>query len=124
MDRRTLLTGALVLYTVGHLASSFAQSFAWLLTARLLMIGGAAVFTPQAASAIGLFVPVERRAGAVAFIFLGWSFALAVGIPLVSLIGAHTGWSLAYVILAAACALAAIVVFASVPRGLTAPPMS
>jgi len=124
MDRRALLTGALVLYAAGHLASGFASSFAMLLIARLAMIGGAAVFTPQAASAIGLFVPVERRSSAVAFIFLGWSFALAIGIPLVSLIGAYTGWATAYFILGAASALAACVVFGSVPRGLTAPPMS
>jgi MFS transporter, DHA1 family, inner membrane transport protein len=124
MDRRALLTGALVLYAAGHVASGFASSFTLLLIARLVMIGGAAVFTPQAASAIGLFVHLERRASAVAFIFLGWSFALAIGVPLVSLIGARTGWATAYFILGAASALAACVVFASVPHGLIAPAMS
>lgn len=124
MDRRALLTGSLVLYAAGHLASGFASSFAMLLIIRLAMIGSAAVFTPQAASTISLFVRVERRSAAVAFIFLGWALALAIGIPLVSLIGAYTGWATAYLILGAASALAAAVVFASVPRGLTAPPMS
>jgi predicted MFS family arabinose efflux permease len=50
--------------------------------------------------------------------------AFAIGIPLVSLIGAHTGWATAYFILGAASALAACVVFASLPRGLIAAPMS
>lgn len=124
VDRRVLLTGSLVLYALGHLVSGLATSFTMLLIARLVMIGGAAIFTPQAASAIGLFVAVERRSTAVAFIFLGWSFALAIGIPLMSLLGAYTGWAVAYFILAAASALAAYVVFVSVPHGLTAPPMS
>jgi predicted MFS family arabinose efflux permease len=124
MDRRALLTGALVVYAAGHLASGFASSFTLLLIVRLAMIGSAAVFTPQAASAIGLLVRVEHRSSAVAFIFLGWALALAIGIPLVSLIGAYTGWAIAYFILGAASALAAAVVFASVPRGLSAPPMS
>jgi predicted MFS family arabinose efflux permease len=124
MDRRALLTGALVVYAAGHLASGFASSFTLLLIVRLAMIGSAAVFTPQAASAISLLVRVEHRSSAVAFIFLGWALALAIGIPLVSLLGAYTGWATAYFILGAASALAAVVVFASVPRRLTAPPMS
>jgi MFS transporter, DHA1 family, inner membrane transport protein len=95
-----------------------------LLAIRLAMVGGAAIFTPQAASAVGLFIAPEHRAGSVAFIFLGWSVALAVGVPLVSLFGAHFGWSATYLVLAAASAVAAIAVFATVPGGLMTPPLS
>ena len=124
LDRRVLLTAALVLYVVGHLLSAFAPSFGVLLAIRLAMVGGAAVFTPQAASAIGLFIAPEHRAGSVAFIFLGWSVALAVGVPLVSLFGAHFGWSATYLVLAGASSVAAIAVFATVPGGLMTPPLS
>jgi len=82
------------------------------------------VFTPQAASAIALFIALEHRAGSVAFIFLGWSVALAVGVPLVSLLGAHFGWSATYLVLAVASAVAATSVFATVPGGLLTPPLS
>jgi MFS transporter, DHA1 family, inner membrane transport protein len=118
LDRRVLLTSALVLYVVGHLLSAFAPSFGMLLAIRLAMVGGAAVFTPQAASAIGLFIAPEHRAGSVAFIFLGWSVALAVGVPLVSLAGAQFGWSATYLVLAGASFVAAIAVFATVPNEL------
>jgi MFS transporter, DHA1 family, inner membrane transport protein len=124
LDRRALLTTALVLYVIGHLLSAFAPNFSVLLAIRLAMIGGAAVFTPQAASAIGLFIAPEHRAGSVAFIFLGWSVALAIGVPLVSLFGAHYGWSATYLVLAAASAIATIAVFATVPGGLMTPPLS
>jgi MFS transporter, DHA1 family, inner membrane transport protein len=124
MDRRRLLLAALALYCAGHLASAFAPTFAALLWARLIMVAGAAVFTPQAASAITLFLPTERRSTAVAFIFLGWSLASAIGIPLVSLIGAHVGWSAAYLMLAVACAVASLAVLITVPRNLAAPPLS
>lgn len=124
IDRRTLLTGSLGLYAAGHLASGFASSFAMLLTARLIMIGAAAIFTPQAASAVGLFIAPERRVGAVAFIFLGWSLASAVGIPLASLLGAQVGWSAVYFLLAALCGLAAVAVFATLPAALRTPPLS
>ena len=124
VDRRTLLTTALIVYSVGHLVSAWAPNFAFLLIVRLLMIGGAAVFTPQAASAIGLFSSPERRGGGVAFIFLGWSLATAVGIPLVSLIGAHVGWANAYLILGVAGAIAAVAVYRTLPPGLIAPRLS
>ena len=124
LDRRVLLTASLVLYMFGHLLSAFAPSFGMLLAIRLTMVGGAAVFTPQAASAIGLFIAPEHRAGSVAFIFLGWSLALAIGVPLVSLSGAQLGWSASYLVLAGASAVAATAVFATVPRGLMTPPLS
>jgi predicted MFS family arabinose efflux permease len=124
LDRRILLTTALVLYVIGHLLSALAPSFGVLLAIRLAMVGGAAVFTPQAASAIGLFIAPEHRAGSVAFIFLGWSVALAIGVPLVSLFGAHFGWSATYLVLAAASAIATVAVFATVPGGLITPPLS
>jgi MFS transporter, DHA1 family, inner membrane transport protein len=124
LDRRVLLTAALVLYVVGHVLSALAPSFDVLLATRLVMVGGAAIFTPQAASAIGLFIAPEHRAGSVAFIFLGWSVALAIGVPLVSLSGAHFGWSATYLMLGGASAVAATAVFATVPRGLLTPPLS
>jgi predicted MFS family arabinose efflux permease len=124
VGRRLLLTTALLLYVIGHLASAFAPTFGMLLAVRLAMVGGAAVFTPQAASAIGLFIAPAHRAGSVAFIFLGWSVALAVGVPLVSLFGAHFGWSTTYLALAGASAVAATAVFATVPGGLMTPPLS
>jgi predicted MFS family arabinose efflux permease len=124
VDRRVLLTAALVLYAFGHLFSAFASNFGLLLAIRLAMIGGAAVFTPQAASAIGLFIPPQHRARSVAFIFLGWSVALAIGVPLVGLSGAMLGCSASYLVLAGASALAAIAVFATVPRGLMTAPLS
>jgi predicted MFS family arabinose efflux permease len=124
VDRRTLLTGALVVYALGHLASAFAPNFATLLIARLVMIGGAAAFTPQAASAIGLLVPPERRATAVASIFLGWPLASAIGVPLASLMGAYTNWSTAYLMMAGACTVAALAVFTTLPAKLHAPRLS
>jgi MFS transporter, DHA1 family, inner membrane transport protein len=124
VDRRALLTAALVLYVIGHLLSAFATSFGMLLVIRLAMVGGAALFTPQAASAIGLFIPEQHRAGSVAFIFLGWSVALAIGVPLVSLLGAQFGWSATYLALCGASGVAMILVFVTVPDGLRTPPLS
>jgi predicted MFS family arabinose efflux permease len=124
VDRRTLLTAALLLYVAGHVLSALAPTFGALLAIRLCMVASAAIFTPQAASAIALFIAPDHRAGSVAFIFLGWSVALAAGIPLISLIGAQFGWSTAYWVLAIASAMATAAVFATVPAHLKTPSLS
>lgn len=120
LDRRHLLTGALVLFALGHFCSALVTDFDALLAIRLLMIPAVACFTPQAASAVSLFIPAERRASAITFIFLGWSLASAIGIPLINLIGSLADWKTAYLLLAAACALAAGAVCITLPRGLQA----
>jgi MFS transporter, DHA1 family, inner membrane transport protein len=120
MGRRRLLAGALLLFAIGHLCSSLVANFHTLLAIRLIMITAVAAFTPQAASALPLFIPPQQRAHAITFIFLGWSLAAAIGIPLVNLIGALVGWQMAYRLLAAACALAAAAVFTTLPPGLKA----
>ncbi|MGH8239374.1 MAG: MFS transporter, partial [Steroidobacteraceae bacterium] len=52
------------------------------------------------------------------------SVALAIGVPLVSLFGAHFEWSATYLVLAGASAVATAAVFATVPGGLMTPPLS
>lgn len=120
MDRRRLLVGALFLYALGHAVSALAADFHALLTIRLVMIAAVACFTPQAASALPLLIAPEQRAGAITFIFLGWSLAGAIGIPLINLIGALVGWQAAYLLLATASGLAGVAVFLTMPPGLQA----
>ncbi|QQG66715.1 MFS transporter [Desulfobulbus oligotrophicus] len=118
MDRRYLLAGALFLYALGHGWSALVTDFQSLLTLRLIMIAAVAGFTPQAASALPLFIVREKRAEAITFIFLGWSLAGAIGIPFTNLIGSVVGWQIAYFILAGLSALAGIAVFLTMPVGL------
>jgi DHA1 family inner membrane transport protein len=118
VDRRYLLAGSLFLYAVGHIASAFAPNYETLLVLRLLMISGAAIFTPQAASAVALMVPEARRAASVALVFMGWAFAGAVAIPLVSIAAEAIDWRPIYVGLGVAAALAGLGVLLLTPRKL------
>jgi predicted MFS family arabinose efflux permease len=43
-----------------------------------------------------LIVPAERRGSTIAYIFLGWSLAAAVGLPLITFIASRYGWRAAY----------------------------
>ena len=48
---------------------------------RLVMLAVGALYTPQAAGTGALIVPEEKRGSTIAYIFLGWSLAAAVGLP-------------------------------------------
>ena len=74
-DRRRLLAVSLLGYAAGHALCAAMPSYAALLPIRALTMLGAAVFTPQAAAAVGFMSPPEHRGRAITFIFLGWSMA-------------------------------------------------
>jgi DHA1 family inner membrane transport protein len=118
VDRRTLLSASLILYAAGHAASVFAPDYMTLMVIRLAMISGAAIFTPQAASAVALMVPENKRAGSVAMVFMGWAVASAVIIPLMSILAEMLDWRIIYGALAIGSALAAIGVLAALPAKL------
>lgn len=118
VDRRTLLAASLFLYAAGHAASAFASDYASLLIIRLAMISGAAIFTPQAASAVALMMPEQQRSSAVATVFMGWAVATAVVIPLMSILAEFMDWRLIYGALGAGSLLAGTGVLMALPAQL------
>lgn len=118
VDRRLLLAVALGLYVLGHVGAAVTSDFGLLLAFRALTVVGAAIFTPQAAATVGLLVPTDRRGGAIAFIFIGWSLASVLGIPLGSLAGEAIGWRTTYLVMAGLSALGMVLVWRVVPGGL------
>jgi DHA1 family inner membrane transport protein len=95
-ERRTLLTATLAVLALSNLASAFAPDFATLLVIRLIMLAIGALYTPQAAGTAALIVPTEKRGSTIAYIFLGWSLAAAVGLPLIAFVASRYGWRAAY----------------------------
>ncbi len=123
-DRRALLVGSLIFYAAGHALSALAPDFWTLLVLRAVTVISAGIFTPQAAATVGLMVPADKRAGAVAFIFIGWSIASVAGMPAGSLIAAFAGWRTAYGLMALLALISALLVWRTLPKGLNVPPLS
>jgi predicted MFS family arabinose efflux permease len=123
-DRRHLLTLALAWYAAGHLLAALMPHFAALLPVRALSVLGAAVFTPQAAAAITVMAPVHERGRLITFVFLGWSLASVLGMPLHSYIGESFGWRWAFVLVALLSAAGALGVWRTMPRGVRPTPLS
>lgn len=103
---------------------AFAPNYAAVLSLRLAMLAVAAVFTPQAASTIGLLVPEKDRSGAISFVFLGWSLAVAAGLPLIAFISAYAGWRAGFLFSAFSSLVPCILLAFALPRALRGPPLS
>ncbi|MFZ5544085.1 MAG: MFS transporter [Pseudomonadota bacterium] len=124
VDRRQLLVLALAWYGVGHAVCAFSPSYALLAPLRGISVLGAAVFTPQAAAAIGVMTPPEQRGRAITFIFLGWSVASVVGMPVHAYIGEAFGWRYAFGLVALLAALGTVWLWRVMPAGVRPPAMS
>jgi DHA1 family inner membrane transport protein len=96
IERRTLLTATLAVLAVSNAASACAPDYASLLVIRLIMLAVGALYTPQAAGTAALIVAPEKRGSTIAYIFLGWSLAAAVGLPLITFVASHYGWRVVY----------------------------
>lgn len=92
VPRRTLLIGLAGIFTAGNLLAAVSDSYAMLLVARVLTsFNHGAFFGVGSVVAAGLVAP-ERRASAVASMFMGLTIANVVGVPLATWAGEHLGW--------------------------------
>lgn len=117
-DRRKLLALSLVWYAAFHGLSALMPDWGTLWPVRGLCMLAAAVFTPQAAAAIGHMAAPAERGRAITFIFLGWSLASVLGVPIAAWIGETFGWRSAFGTIAALSLVAAAWVYAAVPDGV------
>jgi predicted MFS family arabinose efflux permease len=124
IERRLLLAGTLAVLVVGQAASAFAPNYSVVLALRLAMLAVAAIYTPQAASTVAMIVLANERSSAIAFTFLGWSLAVAGGLPLITFIAAYAGWRAAFAASASAALVPCILLAFSLPRGLRGPSLS
>lgn len=92
VPRRMLLIGLAGIFTAGNLLAAVSDSYAMLLVARVVTsFNHGAFFGVGSVVAAGLVAP-ERRASAVAAMFMGLTIANVVGVPLATWAGEHLGW--------------------------------
>src|SRR4030081_1408026 len=92
IERRTLLTVTLLVLALTNAASAFAPDYTSLLVLRLIMLAVGALYTPQGAEPAALIVPEQKRGSTIAYIFLGWSLAAAIGLPLITFVASRYGF--------------------------------
>ena len=123
-DRRRLLALSMLWYAVFLGLGALAPDFGTLMVLRVLAVVSPAIFTPQAAACIGLLVTPAQRGRAITFVFLGWSVASVVGMPLGAWIGGTLGWRSAFTFVAFLSLVSAAWVWRSLPDGVRPPAFS
>jgi predicted MFS family arabinose efflux permease len=71
-----------------------------------------------------MIVPESKRGSTIAFVFLGWSLAAAVGLPLVTLIAGRYGWRVAYGGIGVLGVVSFVLLFWRLPAGLPGTPVA
>jgi MFS transporter, DHA1 family, inner membrane transport protein len=123
IERRTLLTTTLAVLALTNAASACAPDFTSLLIIRLVMLAVGALYTPQAAGTAALIVPVERRGSTIAYIFLGWSLAAAIGLPLITFVASRYGWRTVFGGIGVLGCVSFLLLIWRLPRGLVGTPV-
>ena len=117
-DRRQLLALSMAWYGALHLVCASLPGFSALLPLRILAVIPAAIFTPQAAACVGLLVPPTHRGRAITMVFLGWSVASVLGMPMAAWIGGTWGWRTAFVLIGLLSFASALWVWRAMPDGV------
>jgi MFS transporter, DHA1 family, putative efflux transporter len=102
IGRRRVLTICLAAFGMANLATGLAQSFVWLLIARLFAGFAAAGVSPIVYALVGATAPPERRATWLSLVVSGLLSALSVGAPAAALAASAFGWPSAFLGLGAA----------------------
>ncbi|WP_298257981.1 MFS transporter [Bradyrhizobium sp.] len=123
IERRALLAFTLAVLALGNVASALAPNYVALLIIRLVMLAVGALYTPQAAGTAALIVPAEKRGGTIAYVFLGWSLAAAIGLPLVTFLTSRYGWRAAYVGISIIAVVSFVLLLWRLPKGLVGAPV-
>ena len=123
-DRRQLLALSMAWYGALHLVCASLPGFSALLPLRILAVIPAAIFTPQAAACVGLLVPPTHRGRAITLVFLGWSVASVLGMPMAAWVGGTWGWRTAFVLIGLLSFASALWVWRAMPDGVKPPALT
>lgn len=123
LGRKSLLLGLMALFVVGNTAAALSPTYELLLVARVLSAFAHGVFFSVGSTIAADLVPPNRRASAIALMFMGLTVAIVTGVPLGTFIGQSFGWRATFWGVAGLGVIAFAAVAALLPSNLSkAPP--
>jgi MFS transporter, DHA1 family, inner membrane transport protein len=96
IPRRQLLIGLMAIFTLGNLMSAMATDYTSLLIARVVTSLNHGAFFGVGSIVAASVVAPDKRAGAVAAMFMGLTLATIGGVPLATWFGELLGWRTAF----------------------------
>src|ERR1700690_1579160 len=97
LNRRRLLVLSMIAFALANVFAFAARDYWMLMGARVLLAVAAGLYSPNANALAGALVSAERRGSALAIVSGGTSIAVALGVPLGSMVGARFGWRAMFV---------------------------
>lgn len=116
MSRRSLLLISLTGFVLANLVAALAPGYWFLVGARILLALTAGLYVPNANALAGTLAPQDYRGRALAIVNSGITVAVAVGVPLGGLVGAHLGWRMTFVGVAGLSVVALAVLALCLPK--------
>ena len=92
VERKPLLLGLMALFIAGNMIAALSPNYEVLLVARILAAFAHGVFFSVGSTIAADLVPEDRRASAIAMMFMGLTVAIVTGVPIGTLIGQTFGW--------------------------------
>ncbi|QJP14088.1 MFS transporter [Starkeya sp. ORNL1] len=119
IPRKPLLMGLMALFVIGNTAAALSPSYETLLVARVISAFAHGVFFAVGATIAAELVPADKRASAIALMFMGLTVAIVTGVPLGTFIGQSFGWRATFWAVAGLGVVAFIGVAALLPSNLS-----
>jgi DHA1 family inner membrane transport protein len=116
VPRKTLLIGLMGIFTLGNLLSAVADGYGMLLAARIVTSLNHGAFFGVGSVVAASLVPPNKRAGAVAAMFMGLTVATIGGVPLAAWVGEQLGWRMAFWGITALGAVAMAALWVALPH--------
>jgi DHA1 family inner membrane transport protein len=121
LPSKRVLTGLMVLFTVGNTVCALAPGYDTLLVARIVTAFAQATFLGLGAVVATQLVSPEQRARAISAVFLGSTVATMFGAPAGTGFGQAFGWRATFWVLSAIAALTTLAIAFQVPQVAAGP---
>ncbi len=122
IERKPLLLGLMALFIAGNGLAALSPSYEMLLAARVLTAFAHGVFFSVGATIAADLVPENRRASAIALMFMGLTVAIVTGVPLGTWIGQTFGWRMTFAAVSALGLVAFLGIAALLPARIAKAP--
>jgi multidrug resistance protein len=119
IERKPLLLGLMALFVLGNAMAALSPGYLPLLVARVLSAFAHGVFFSVGSTIAAGLVPENRRASAIAMMFMGLTVAIVTGVPLGTFIGQTFGWRATFAAVAGLGVVALIAIAVLLPSTLT-----
>jgi DHA1 family inner membrane transport protein len=121
MDRRRALMALIGIFIVGNLLCALAPNYSFLMAARFVTALCHGAFFGLGAVVAASLVEPRKKAQAIAIMFAGLTIANVLGVPFGTALGEAFGWRSTFFAVVAIGALAALALYAWLPRNMPIP---